>query len=85
MNGAGEVCFGDVEVWFDTGEVWLGAGDVCLGAGEGLAWFWSTAVVDIVNIEERRKLTPSNSKKTFVLLLGKLMPYVDYFWKLIYM
>jgi hypothetical protein len=43
----------------------------------------STAVVDIVNIKEQRKLTPSNSNNPMVLLLGKLMPSVDYFWKLI--
>ena len=49
-------------------------------------WFnLPTAVVDIVNIKEHRKLTPSDSKKTVVLPLGKLMPSVDYFWKLIYM
>ena len=45
----------------------------------------STAVVDIVDIEEHRKLTPSDSKNPVVLPLGKLMPSVDYFWKLIYM
>jgi hypothetical protein len=45
----------------------------------------STAVVDIVDIEEHGKLTPSNSKNLVVLPLGKLMPSVDYFWKLIYM
>ena len=41
--------------------------------------------VSIVDIEERRKLTPSDSKNPVVLPLGKLMPSVDYFWKLIYM
>ena len=44
-----------------------------------------TAVVDIVDIKEHRKLTPSASNNPVVLPLGKMMPYVDYFWKLIYM
>jgi hypothetical protein len=41
----------------------------------------STAVVDIVDIKEYRKLTPSDSKNAVVLLSGKLIPSVDYFWK----
>ena len=38
-----------------------------------------------VNIKEWRNLTPGNSNCSVVLPLGKLMPSVDYFWKLVYM
>ena len=41
--------------------------------------------MDIVDIKEQRKITPSDSNNPVVLPLGKLMPSVNYFWKLIYM
>ena len=44
-----------------------------------------SSVVDIVDIKEQRKLSPSDSNNPLVLPLGKLMPSVDYFGKLIYM